>query len=97
MELWNAFIEDYGQEIHGWSLRRTLQLFWHFCQGGPGEVHRFLNHENNEGEEREAEITCKHSCTEQHHVEGQDCWCEPYVEVHEDGILVIHKDRKERN
>ena len=34
MELWNAFLEDYGNEIHDWSPRLMLELFWEFCQDG---------------------------------------------------------------
>ena len=97
MKLWDAFIEDYGDELHDCSLRKALQLFYHFCKGGPGEVHRFINHENNEGEEREAEIGIKHRTDEPVHTENPDCWCGPDVENYEDGILIVHKDKKERN
>lgn len=32
--LWDAFLEDYDQEIWDWSLRQTLEAFWHYCQNG---------------------------------------------------------------
>ncbi len=43
MTLWDAFIEDYADEIHGWSLRLTLEIFWHFCQDGTRAVKEFLD------------------------------------------------------
>jgi len=39
-ELWDAFIQDYANEIHDWSLRKTLKLFWHYCQDGCRAVHK---------------------------------------------------------
>ena len=43
MELWDAFIEDYGNEIHGWSTRLLLEIFWHYCQDGNRAVKSFLD------------------------------------------------------
>ena len=42
MELWNAFLEDYANEIFNWSLRQTLEIFWHYCQDGNKAVYEFL-------------------------------------------------------
>lgn len=39
MLLWDAFLEDYNQEIWDWTLRETLETFWHYCQGGNKSVH----------------------------------------------------------
>ena len=41
--LWDAFLEDYAAEIFNWSLRFTLEVFWHYCQDGSQAVHEFLN------------------------------------------------------
>jgi len=38
MELWEAFIEDYADEIHSWSMRRVLKIFWHYCEDGSKSV-----------------------------------------------------------
>ena len=35
-------IEDYADEIHGWSLRFCLEIFWHYCRDGHRAVHDFL-------------------------------------------------------
>ena len=50
MLLWDAFIEDYGNEIHGWSLRTILRLFWHYCQDGSCQVYKVLHDEINDGD-----------------------------------------------
>ena len=42
-ELWTAFIEDYGNEIHQWPLSLTLELFWHYCQDGSMGVYDFMD------------------------------------------------------
>jgi len=38
MELWDAFVEDYKEEIHEppwfWTVRFMLKAFWHYCQDG---------------------------------------------------------------
>lgn len=34
MELWNAFLEDYNDNIQYWSLQKILRLFWYYCQDG---------------------------------------------------------------
>lgn len=34
MKLWEAFIEDYYDEIQSWPLDLTLELFWTYCNGG---------------------------------------------------------------
>ena len=43
MQLWDAFLEDYGNEIFNWSIRRTLELFWHYCQDGPKSVYAAIH------------------------------------------------------
>ena len=43
MQLWDAFLEDYGNEIHDWAPRQLLEIFWYYCQDGSRAVHRFLN------------------------------------------------------
>ncbi len=40
--LWDAFLEDYAIQIHDWSLRFTLEAFWHYCQNGMKEVDKFI-------------------------------------------------------
>ena len=42
MQLWDAFLEDYGNEIHDRTLRQLLEIFWHYCQDGSKAVHEFL-------------------------------------------------------
>ena len=39
--LWEAFLEDYANEIFNWSLRYTLEVFWHYCQDGSRAVAEF--------------------------------------------------------
>lgn len=46
MKLWDAFLEDYGNEIHDWSPRVMLELFWEFCQDGNKAVAKRLNKVN---------------------------------------------------
>ena len=41
-ELWNAFLEDYADEVFDWPLRLILELFWHYCQDGSKAVHAKL-------------------------------------------------------
>ncbi len=36
--LWNAFLEDFDQEIWDWTLRETLEAFWYYCENGPEAV-----------------------------------------------------------
>lgn len=36
--LWDAFLEDYGNEVFDWTLRFTLEAFWHYCQDGSRAV-----------------------------------------------------------
>ena len=36
--LWNAFLEDFDQEIWDWTLRETLEAFWCYCEYGSREV-----------------------------------------------------------
>lgn len=38
MTLWNAFLEDFDHEIWDWTLRETLEAFWHYCQDGNKSV-----------------------------------------------------------
>ncbi len=33
MHSWDAFLEDYGNEVFDWSLRLTLEVFWHYNLG----------------------------------------------------------------
>lgn len=40
--LWDAFLEDYANEIFNWSLRYTLEIFWYYCQDGNKAVAKFL-------------------------------------------------------
>lgn len=40
-ELWNAFLEDYAEEVFDWSLRLTLETFFHYCQDGNRGVANF--------------------------------------------------------
>lgn len=50
--LWEAFLEDYADEVFDWSLRFTLEIFWHYCQDGNKAVYEFLNNRapNKEGD-----------------------------------------------
>jgi hypothetical protein len=41
--LWNAFIQDYRDEIFDWSIRTLLELFWYYCQDGNRAVYKRLN------------------------------------------------------
>ena len=34
MKLWDAFLEDFNQEVWDWSLRQTLEAFWNYCDDG---------------------------------------------------------------
>ena len=43
MLLWDAFLEDYRDEIFNWSPRQLLEIFWHYCQDGNRAVYEFLN------------------------------------------------------
>ena len=43
--LWEAFIEDYKEWLPNWSLRLTLEAFWHYCQNGSKECDEFLKRE----------------------------------------------------
>ena len=36
--LWNAFLEDFNQEIWDWTLREILEAFWYYCENGPEAV-----------------------------------------------------------
>jgi len=40
--LWEAFLEDYANEIFDWPLRFTLEAFWHYCQNGRRAVQELL-------------------------------------------------------
>ncbi|MCK4825134.1 hypothetical protein KA005_55815 [bacterium] len=40
--LWEAFIEDYKEWLSNWSLRFTLEAFWHYCQDGSKQCDEFL-------------------------------------------------------
>lgn len=42
--LWDAFLEDYKDEIIDWPLRFTLETFWYYCQDGDRKVAEFLKH-----------------------------------------------------
>jgi len=42
MELWNAFLEDYADEVFNWSLRQTLEIFWHYNENGSESVADFF-------------------------------------------------------
>ncbi len=46
MELWDAFLEDHGDEVFNWSLRLTLEVFWEYCQDGSRAVAEFFRHRN---------------------------------------------------
>ena len=48
MLLWDAFLEDYGNEVFDWSLRFTLEAFWHYCQDGSRAVAKFIRHQSYE-------------------------------------------------
>ncbi len=39
--LWDTFLKDYGTRIVDWSLRDTLEIFWHYCQDGDKAVAEF--------------------------------------------------------
>ncbi len=41
-EIWERFIEIYRDKLFNWSLRYTLEIFWHFCQGGEEAVDSFF-------------------------------------------------------
>jgi len=47
--VWNAFIEDYKDHLHEWSLKFTLEAFWHYCQGGSRECNELLGNKNIDG------------------------------------------------
>ncbi len=34
MKLWDAFIAEHEHQLPDWSLRRTLELAWHYYQDG---------------------------------------------------------------
>lgn len=42
-ELWDAFIQDYQNEIFNWSTRELLKIFWYYCQNGDKAVFKLLN------------------------------------------------------
>lgn len=44
--LWEAFIEDYMQYLHKWTLIFTLEAFWHYCQDGSKQCDAFLDSYN---------------------------------------------------
>lgn len=46
MLLWDAFLEDYGDEVFDWSLRLILELFWEYSQDGSKAVAEFLQRRN---------------------------------------------------
>lgn len=29
---WDAFLNDYGQELHDLTMRQILEKFWRYCQ-----------------------------------------------------------------
>ncbi len=59
MQLWDAFLDDYGNEIHDWTPRQLLEIFWHFCQDGNKSVAEFLKKTVSEsGVEADAESRC---------------------------------------
>jgi len=41
--LWDAFLEDYANEVFNWSLRWTLEIFWHYCQDGKTSVKEYMD------------------------------------------------------
>ena len=41
-QLWDAFIQDYQNEIFDWSTRETLEIFWYYCQDGSKAVFKLL-------------------------------------------------------
>jgi len=43
LTLWDAFLENYNQEIRDWTLRETLEAFWHYCQGRNKSVCEWQN------------------------------------------------------
>jgi hypothetical protein len=45
-EIWNAFLEDYRDEVFDWSLRLTLEVFWEYCQDGNKAVAEFFRRRN---------------------------------------------------
>lgn len=60
MKLWDAFLEDYGNEIHDWSPRLMLELFWEFCQDGNKSVTEQLNKANATGKRAQCKYYGKH-------------------------------------
>ncbi|MCK5639851.1 MAG: hypothetical protein KAJ19_03610 [Gammaproteobacteria bacterium] len=41
--VWDAFLEDYAEEIFNWPIRVTLEAFWHYCRDGNKGVTAFLD------------------------------------------------------
>ncbi len=44
MQLWDAFLEDYGKEILDWPLRLILEIFYTYNHNGMDAVAEFLRH-----------------------------------------------------
>ena len=42
-KLWDAFVQDYQDEISSWSTVKLLEIFWHYCQDGSRAVDKLLN------------------------------------------------------
>jgi len=89
MKLWDAFLEDYSEEIFNWSMRRTLELFWNYCSGGKADVFAVLNKLNSEYKKEEAE-TQPHSKFDLERNENPHCpYCQektvPFTIEHDDG------------
>ena len=53
-QLWDAFIQDYQNEIFDWSTRETLEIFWYYCQDGSKAVFKLLK-ENRKLRDKEIE------------------------------------------
>ena len=40
--IWDAFLEDYKEQIPDWSIRYLLEAFWHYNQDGSKTCDEFL-------------------------------------------------------
>ena len=52
--IWDAFLEDYEDEIENssWDLREILRVFWHYSQDGKKGVDKLLGLEQSPSKER---------------------------------------------
>jgi hypothetical protein len=45
--LWDAFLEDYANELWDWTPRFMLEAFWHYCNDGNKAVNKLLEIKKN--------------------------------------------------